>query len=75
MRQGLQLLGIHQVEFLHKDAKVLETRVQVRLRRQGHDLVEVAVVNVRVHAEQPLENDFHCAQKRLWEGNICTARE
>lgn len=37
---------------------MLETGIQVRLRRQKHDVLEVCVINVSVHAEQSLENYF-----------------
>ena len=48
----------HEFEFVDEVAKVLETRVEVGLGPQSHDSLEVMVVDVSVHAEEALEDDF-----------------
>ena len=50
--QGSHLLLVHQIKLHDEVVEVLEARVQVRLLAQRHNLLKVAVVDVRVHAEQ-----------------------
>lgn len=52
--QRRQLAPLDEAELLHEEDEVLERRVQVRLLAQRHHLREVLVVDVGVHAEQPL---------------------
>ena len=44
---------------LDEDDEMLEARVEVCLLPQAADLLEVAVVYVGIHAEQPLEDGAH----------------
>lgn len=41
---------------LHKEDKVLEGGVEVGLLLQPHDRIEVLVVDVGIHTEQPLQD-------------------
>ena len=69
LSQGGQLLRVHQVELVNEINKVLEASVQMSLRLQHHDVLEVSVVNVGVHPKQPLEDHLYDIYKVLWEGN------
>lgn len=67
--QRRQLPLIDQIELLHEEDEVLERRVQVRLLAEAHHLLEVLVVDVRVHAEQPLQDRLGDGQEVLREGH------
>ena len=54
--QRSQLPPVDQVEFLHKEDKVLEGGVEVCLLLQPHDGIEVLVVNVGIHTEESLQD-------------------
>lgn len=56
-----------QVTDLHKEDEVLEGGVEVRLLAQLHHLGEVLVVDVRVHAEQALQDRLGHRQEVLGE--------
>ena len=42
---------LDQVELIYKVDKVLETSVQMSLRTQKHDVLEMCVVNVSVYSK------------------------
>ena len=48
---------------------MLETSVQVRLSSQEHNVLEVGVVDVRVHSEKSFENYFDDVHEVLREGD------
>ena len=53
--------------YLNKEYKVFERGVEVRLLAQLHHLGEVLVVDVRVHAEQTLQDRLRHRQEVLGE--------
>ena len=55
--------------------EVFEASVEVSLRREQHDVLEVSVVDVRVHSEQPLEDHLDNVQEVLGEGHTNRTRE
>lgn len=54
---------------------MFETGVEVGLRTQEHDVLEVGVVNVRVYAEEPLEYYLDDIEEVLRERHTEGARE
>lgn len=58
-----ELLSVDERKGVREVDEVLEARVKVRLRPQDLDLVQVRVVDVRVHAEKPLEDRLYGLQK------------
>jgi hypothetical protein len=54
---------------------MLEAGVEMRFFTECHDLVEVRVVDVRVDAEQALEDRLHHALEVLREGHVDARRE
>ena len=52
-------------------ARADEPRVQVRLSFQLNYALKVAVVYVRMHAKEPLEDVFADSLERLWKGDVC----
>lgn len=53
-----QFARIDQVELVNEIYEVLEARVQVRLRREKHYVLEVRVVDMSVNSEEPFEDDL-----------------
>ena len=50
---------IDQLELFDEVYKVLETRIEMRLGVELHDLLDVVVVHMPVHSEQPLQDRLH----------------
>jgi hypothetical protein len=73
--QGSQLLGIDKVELVDKIDEMLETGVQVSLRRQKHDVLEMRVVDMRIDTEQALEDNLNDVQEIFREGHTQGTRE
>ena len=48
---------------------MLEASIQVSLCREQHYMLEVSMVYVRVHSEQPLEDDLNDIDEVLREGH------
>ena len=48
---------------------MLEAGIQMSFCRQKHYVLEVGVVNVRVHSEQPLEDNFNNVDEVFGEGH------
>lgn len=69
------VLLTHPCTHLDEDDEVLEAGVEVRLLTQATDLLEVAVVDVRIHPEQPLEHGAHHVHEVGREGLPKLARE
>lgn len=63
--QRCQFLLLHQLELVDEVDKVLEARVEVVLEPQRQDLLEVRMVDVRVHSEHPFEYGFYDLAERL----------
>jgi len=61
--QRRQLFAFNQIELMDKEDKMLEAGVQVLDRFQMLDCLEVFVVDVSVHPEQPL----HYRLRHLWK--------
>lgn len=62
------------MSYLHKEDEVLEGGVEVRLLAQLHHLGEVLVVDVRVHAEQALQDRLRHRQEVLRERHAWNVR-
>lgn len=70
-RRGIAcLLLVDELELVDEVVEVLEAGVEVRLLAQGHDLVEVRVVDVGVDAEEALEDRLDDFLEGLGEGNV-----
>lgn len=54
---------------------MFEGGVEVRLLAQLHHLGEVLVVDVCVHAEQPLQDRLRHRQEVLWKRDACQSNE
>ena len=74
MERG-QLLGLDERELVDEVDEVFEAGVQVRFCREQHDVLEVRVVNVRVHTEQTLEDHFDYGFEVSGEGDSKGTRE
>jgi hypothetical protein len=61
--------------YLREVHEVLEAGVEMSLLPQGAHVLEVRVVHVRVHAEQPLEDGAHHLLEVVWEGSPVLLRE
>ena len=70
-----ELARIDQIELVNEVDEVLEAGVQVRLGRQQHNVLEVSVVDVRVHTEETLEDHLDDVHEVLREGHSQGARE
>lgn len=70
-----ELSLIDEVELLDKEDEVLEAGVEVGLLAQLHDLGEVLVVDVGVHAEQALQDGLGDGQEVLREGHAWKGRK
>lgn len=61
-------------EYLHEEDEVFEGSVEVRLLAELHHLGEVLVVDVRVHAEQTLQDRLGHRQEVLGERHACNSQ-
>lgn len=61
--------------YLHEEDEVFEGGVEVRLLPQLHHLGEVLVVDVRVHAEQTLQDRLRHREEVLGERHACNTRD
>ena len=68
-----KLLLVDEGELVHKEDKVLEGRVEVRLLAQSADFGCMSVVDVGIDAEQALEDILHYARECLGERHACDA--
>ena len=73
--EGCELLLIDEAELVDKVYEVLEGGVEVGLLAKADDALEVAVVDVGVHAEQPLEDVLHDLLERRGERDADLGRE
>ena len=74
MQRG-QLFGLDKRELVDEVDEVLEARVQVRLGWKQHDVLKMRVVDVRIHAEQTLEDHLDDSLEVARERNSERARE
>ena len=70
-----QLFGLDERKLVDKVYKVLEARVEMCFGREEHDVLKVRVVDVCIHSEQTLEDDFYDCFKVSWERNTKGTRE
>ena len=70
-----QLFSLNQRKLVDKVYKVLEARVEMCFSREQHDVLEMRVVDVRIHSEQTFEDDFYDCFKVSWERNTKGTRE
>ena len=68
--EGQQVLFVHQVELPNKIIKMYETRVKMRLLLQTADFLEVRIINMRIHPQQPLKYLFDPVQEIAGERDI-----
>ena len=66
---------LDEVEAADEEDEVLEASVEVVLCAETHDVLEVRVVDVRVHSEQPLEDHLDYAHEVFGEGHAQNLRE
>ena len=59
---------------LYEEDEMFERCVEVRLLPQLDNLAEVLVVDVRVHAEQALQNCLRVTNEVLWKWHTCGNR-
>lgn len=69
LRKRSELLRVHQLELVDEVDEVLEAGIEVRLRREQHDVLEVGMVDVCIHSEEPLEDYLYDVHEVLGEGN------
>lgn len=69
--QRLQLLGVDEAKLRDEVVEVLIAGVDVRLRAQLRDAVEVVDVDVHEHAEEPRQDLLHHLQEVLGERRAC----
>jgi hypothetical protein len=67
--KGRELFGVYKVKLVDEVDEMLEARVEVSLRREEHDVLEVCVVDVSIHSEETLENDLDDVKEIFWEGD------
>ena len=70
-----QFFSLDQRKLVDKVYKVLEARVEMCFSREQHDVLEMRVVDVRIHSEQTFEDDFYDCFKVSWERNTKGTRE
>jgi hypothetical protein len=73
--QWSKFARVDELELVNEVDEVLEARIQVRLCAEQHDVLEVGVVDVRVHSEQPFENHLYYVHEVLWKWNSQSAWE
>ena len=73
--KGRELFGVYKVKLVDEVDEMLEARVEVSLRREEHDVLEVCVVDVSIHSEETLENDLDDVEEIFGEGNTEGTRE
>ena len=61
--QRRKLLRLYKLELIDVVDEVLEARVQMSLCREQHYVLEVRVVDMRVHSEETLENHLNYVHK------------
>ena len=70
-----QLFSLNQRKLVDKVYKVLEARVEMCFGGEQHDVLEMRVVDVRIHSEQTLEDHFYDCFEVSWERNTKGTRE
>lgn len=70
-----KLARINQVELVNEVDEMLEACVQMRLRAQQHNMLEMSMVDVGVDSEQPFENHLDDVHEVLRKRYAESARE
>lgn len=63
---------VHEESYIGEEDEVFEASVEVSLLLEADNALEVGVVDVGVHSEQPLEDGPHHALKVSWERLACS---
>ena len=73
--QGSKFFGFYKRELIDEVDEVLKAGIQVSLGAEEHDVLEVSVVDVRVNAEESLEDHLNDGLKVPWERYTKCTRE
>ncbi len=73
--KGSELLGLDQGKLVNKVDEMFEAGIQMGLSREKHDVLEMRVIDVGVHSEQPLKYHLDNCLKVTREGHTQSARE